>query len=110
MEMIKEEMGPLVDPIGPPLTAGPRNNHHLASSGTPVPDYFVVISFVLNLIIVWVIFILSSRNMHFLGRGGVRRGHFQNIKSSAGGYSRQYDHPGVSLLGVLNVRTRYKGG
>jgi multiple antibiotic resistance protein len=71
VEIIKEEMVAVV-PIGTPLTVGPATITTLLLLATQFPLYMVLISFALNMVITWVIFLLEERVVHFLGRGGLK--------------------------------------
>jgi multiple antibiotic resistance protein len=71
IEMIKEEMVAVV-PIGTPLTAGPATIATLLLLATQFPLWIVLVSFVLNMAITWVIFALGSQISRFLGQGGLR--------------------------------------
>jgi multiple antibiotic resistance protein len=71
VEMVKEEMVAVV-PIGTPLTVGPATITTLLILVEDFPLYMVVLSFALNLIITWGIFMLGQRIMGFLGQGGIR--------------------------------------
>jgi multiple antibiotic resistance protein len=71
VEVIKEEMVAVV-PIGTPLTAGPATITTLLLLATQFPLYMVLVSFAVNLLIVWVLFMLSQRIEAFLGQGGLK--------------------------------------
>ncbi len=71
VDVIKEEMVAVV-PIGTPLTVGPATVTTLLLLATQFPIYYVVISFALNILIVWAIFLASNYILRFLGRGGIR--------------------------------------
>ena len=71
VEADKEEMVAVV-PIGTPLTVGPATIATLLLLSTQFPLYWVVISFTLNIILVWVIFMSGSLFMKFLGKGGIK--------------------------------------
>jgi multiple antibiotic resistance protein len=71
IEMIKEEMVAVV-PIGTPLTAGPATIATLLLLATQFPLWIVLVSFVLNMAITWVIFALGNQISRFLGQGGLR--------------------------------------
>jgi multiple antibiotic resistance protein len=71
VEIIKEEMVAVV-PIGTPLTVGPATVTTLLLLATQFPIYWVLISFLLNIGIVYVTFALSGRLMKLLGRGGIK--------------------------------------
>jgi len=71
VEVIKEEMVAVV-PIGTPLTVGPATITTLLLLVTQFPLYMVLISFALNMIITWVIFLGGEQVARFLGQGGLR--------------------------------------
>ena len=71
VDTIKEEMVAVV-PIGTPLLAGPAAITTLLLLVTQFPLYIVLISFVLNLLIVWLVFLQSNRIVHFMGKGGLK--------------------------------------
>ncbi len=66
----KEEMVAVV-PIGTPLTVGPATITTLLLLATQFPLYIVLISFALNMLITWGIFMLSRHIVRFMGRGGL---------------------------------------
>ena len=70
VDVVKEEMVAVV-PIGTPLTVGPATITTLLLLATQHPLYIVLISFALNILIAWGIFLLGSRFSHFLGQGGL---------------------------------------
>jgi multiple antibiotic resistance protein len=71
VEAIKEEMVAVV-PIGTPLTVGPVTVTTLLLLATQFPLYFVLISFVLNIGIVYLTFLLSTQLVRILGKGGIK--------------------------------------
>lgn len=71
VELIKEEMVAVV-PIGTPLTVGPATITTLLLLATQFPIYMVLISFILNLFISWLIFMLSDWIVGFMGQGGLK--------------------------------------
>jgi len=71
VEVIKEEMVAVV-PIGTPLTVGPATITTLLLLATQFPIYMVLISFALNMLITWVIFLLGEQVTRFLGQGGLK--------------------------------------
>lgn len=101
VEIIKEEMVAVV-PIGTPLTVGPATITTLLLLGTQFPLYMVLLSFALNLLIVWITFMLSSQVVGFLGQGGLRAvsGIF-NLLLAAIGVSMIFR--GLDLLGILEI-------
>ena len=101
MDVIKEEMVAVV-PIGTPLTMGPAAIAALLLLATQFPLYWVVISFILNIFIVWLIFMSSSYIMRFLGRGGVLA--ISKISSLfLAAIAVNMVIRGLSMLGVLDV-------
>ncbi len=70
LEFVKEEMVAVV-PIGTPLTAGPATITTLLLLATQFPLYMVLISFALNMLITWGIFLMSSHIVRVMGRGGL---------------------------------------
>jgi len=71
MEVIKEEMVAVV-PIGTPLTVGPATITTLLLLATQFPIYMVLLSFALNMLIAWAIFMVGGQIASFLGRGGLK--------------------------------------
>jgi multiple antibiotic resistance protein len=68
--VVKEEMVAVV-PIGTPLTVGPATITTLLLLAGRFQLYMVLISFVLNMLVTWVIFLLSQRIAGFMGQGGL---------------------------------------
>ena len=71
VEAIKEEMVAVV-PIGTPLTVGPATITTLLLLATEFRLYVVLISFALNMLLTWVIFLLSNQIVRFMGKGGLK--------------------------------------
>jgi len=71
VEAIKEEMVAVV-PIGTPLTVGPATIATLLLLATQFPLYMVLVSFALNMLIAWVIFIVGDHIARFFGQGGLK--------------------------------------
>lgn len=71
VEVIKEEMVAVV-PIGTPLTVGPATITTLLLLATQFPIYYVLISFVLNIGIVFITFILTDQIVRILGKSGIK--------------------------------------
>lgn len=71
VEIIEEEMVAVV-PIGTPLTVGPATITTLLLLATQFSIYWVLLSFVLNMVIVWVSFRASFQIVRFLGQGGIK--------------------------------------
>lgn len=101
MDYIKEEMVAIV-PIGTPLTVGPATITTLLLLATQFPIYWVVLSFALNIFIVWLIFMGSTRIMRFLGRGGIRAiSKIATLLLAA--IAVNMIIKGLSFLGIINV-------
>lgn len=71
IDAVKEEMMAVV-PIGTPLTVGPATITTLLLLAIQFPLYLVLISFALNMLITWVIFLLGTQIVRFLGKGGLQ--------------------------------------
>jgi len=71
VDAVREEMIAVV-PIGTPLTAGPATITTLLLLAIQFPLYMVLVSFALNMIIAWIIFMGGNRITSFLGRGGIK--------------------------------------
>lgn len=67
---VKEELIAVV-PIGTPLTVGPATIATLLLLAGQFPLYMVLVSFIMNMVITWIIFFLSQRIARFLGQGGL---------------------------------------
>jgi multiple antibiotic resistance protein len=68
---MKEEMVAIV-PIGTPLVVGPATITTLLILALEFPLYMVLISFALNMLVTWVIFLASQTIAGFMGQGGLR--------------------------------------
>jgi len=101
MEIIKEEMVAIV-PIGTPLTVGPATITTLLLLATQFPTYIVLISFLLNILIVWVTFILSDQVMRVLGKGGIKA--FSRIAALLlSAIAVNMVLRGLTMLGILSI-------
>ena len=67
----RDEMVAVV-PIGTPLTVGPATVTTLLLLALQYALYVVLIAFVLNMVITWIVFLLGQQISRFLGRGGLR--------------------------------------
>jgi len=72
MEASQEETAAVI-PIGTPLTVGPATITTLLLLAGPggYPLYMVLVSFVVNMAIAWVVFLLGEKIASFMGRGGL---------------------------------------
>jgi multiple antibiotic resistance protein len=68
----KEEMVAIV-PIGTPLTVGPATitTLLLLARVGQYPLYIVLISFAVNMLVTWIIFLLAQKIARFMGQGGL---------------------------------------
>lgn len=71
VEATKDEMVAVV-PIGTPLVVGPATITTLLLLATQFPMYMVLISFVLNMLITWGVFMSSSYIVRIMGEGGLK--------------------------------------
>lgn len=71
VDAIKEELVAVV-PIGTPLTVGPATITTLLLLAPQFPLYMVLISFGLNMLVTWLIFLSSNRIVRFIGEGGLK--------------------------------------
>jgi multiple antibiotic resistance protein len=71
VEIIKEDMVAVV-PLGTPLIVGPATITTLLLLATQFKLYMVLLSFALNLLIAWIIFLQSNQIVRFMGEGGLR--------------------------------------
>jgi len=103
VEMIKEEMVAIV-PIGTPLTVGPATITTLLLLATQFPLYMVLVSFTLNLLITWIIFLFSNRITAFLGRCGLKAiSQLFSLLLAAIGVSMILR--GLDLVGIVKIIT-----
>ncbi len=103
IEASKEELTAVV-PIGTPLVVGPATITTLLflTDVEKFPLYMVLLSFVLNLAITWIIFMLGNQFVRFLGQGGVKAvSRVFNLVLAAIAVSMIIR--GLGLLGVLNL-------
>jgi len=73
VEASRDEMVAVV-PIGTPLVVGPATITTLLLLATQFQDkiYLVLISFVLNMLLTWGVFMLSDYIVHFMDEGGLK--------------------------------------
>jgi multiple antibiotic resistance protein len=98
---IKEEMVAVV-PIGTPLTVGPATITTLLLLALQFPLYMVLISFAMNMLITWIIFLLSQKIAGFMGEGGLRAtSRVFSLLLAAIGVSMIIR--GLNLTGIINT-------
>lgn len=76
VELVREELTAIV-PLGTPLLAGPATITALLLLSTQYPLSIVLLSYVLNLLIAWGIFLNKDRIIGFMGQGGLKA--FSNV-------------------------------
>jgi multiple antibiotic resistance protein len=102
-EAKKEEMVAVV-PIGTPLTVGPATITTLLLLVKQYPLYWVLISFALNLFIVWIVCMLGNWIARFLGQGGIKAvSRVFSLLLAAIAVSMVIK--GMEILGVLHLTT-----
>jgi len=100
-EAKKEEMVAVV-PIGTPLTVGPATITTLLLLVKQYPLYWVLISFALNLFIVWIVCMLGNWIARFLGQGGIKAvSRVFSLLLAAIAVSMVIK--GLDLLGILHI-------
>jgi len=101
IEILKEEMVAVV-PIGTPLTVGPATITTLLLLATQFELYMVLISFVLNILVTWLIFLASNKIVRFMGQGGLNAvSRVFSLLLAAIAVSMIIK--GLSLLGILST-------
>lgn len=101
VEAIKEEMVAVV-PIGTPLTAGPATITTLLLLAGSFPLYLVSLSYILNILIAWGIFLLGNKIVSFMGKGGLTAvSSIFNLLLAAIAVSMIIR--GLSILGILHI-------
>jgi multiple antibiotic resistance protein len=101
VEVVREEMVAIV-PIGTPLLSGPATIATLLLLVGQFPLHVVLISFVLNLLVIWGLFLLGSRIVGFMGQGGLRAvSSVFNLLLAAIAVTMIIR--GLSLLGIINT-------
>jgi len=101
VEVIRQEMIAVV-PIGTPLLSGPATITTLLLLVGQFPLYMVLLSFVLNLLIAWLLFLASSQIVRFMGEGGLKAvSSVFNLLLAAIAVSMIIR--GLNLLGILKI-------
>lgn len=103
VDLVREEMIAVV-PIGTPLLSGPATIATLLLLVGQFPLYIVLVSFVLNLLIAWVLFLLGNQIINFMGQGGLRAvSNVFNLLLAAIAVSMIIR--GLELLGIISLGT-----
>ncbi len=103
VDTVKEELVAVV-PIGTPLTVGPATIATLLLLATQYPQYLymVLFSFLLNMVIAWLIFMGSNEIARFLGQGGINAvSKVFSLLLAAIAVSMIFR--GFNLLGIMNI-------
>jgi len=101
VEVIRQEMIAVV-PIGTPLLSGPATITTLLLLVAQFPLYVVLLSFILNLLIAWLLFLASNQIVRFLGEGGLKAiSSVFNLLLAAIAVSMIIR--GLSLLGIFEI-------
>ena len=90
MKLVGEEMI-AVTAIGTPLLSGPAAIATLLLLAGQFTLLIVLISFMLNLLVAWVLFLLGNQIINFMGQGGLRA--VPNVFNSSCCHSSKYDNP-----------------
>lgn len=67
----REDMVAVV-PIGTPLLTGPATITTLIFLNTQFPTYMVLLSFALNILIAWAVFVTGDKIIRLMGQGGIK--------------------------------------
>ncbi|MFC1946895.1 MarC family protein [Chloroflexota bacterium] len=98
---IKEEMVAVV-PIGTPLLVGPATITTLLLLAGQYPVYIVLISFVLNILVAWIVLMLGNRIAGFMGVGGLRAvSNIFNLLLAAIAVTMIFR--GLEMVGLINL-------
>jgi multiple antibiotic resistance protein len=92
-----------VVPIGTPLLSGPAAITTLLLLAGQFPVYMVLISFALNLLIAWVLFLLGNNLVKYIGKGGFKViSNVFNLLLTAIGISIILK--GLELVGIISLK------
>ena len=101
VEVVRQEMFAVV-PVGTPLLSGPATITTLLLLVGQFPLHVVLISFISNIVIAWLLFLASSQIVRFMGEGGIRAvSSVFNLLLAAIAVSMIIR--GLSLLGILEI-------
>jgi multiple antibiotic resistance protein len=102
-ETVREEMVAVV-PIGTPLLAGPATITTLLLLVTQFPTYIVLLAFLANVLLAWVIFMIGDRLARLMGQGGLKAvSKVFNLILAAIAVTMVIK--GLDLLGIISVQT-----
>ncbi len=101
VEVVRQEMIAVV-PVGTPLLSGPATITTLLLLVGQFPLPVVLISFILNILIAWLLFLASGQIVRFMGEGGIKAvSSVFNLLLAAIAVSMIIR--GLSLLGILKI-------
>ena len=101
VEVVRQEMIAVV-PVGTPLLSGPATITTLLLLVGQFPLPVVLISFILNILIAWLLFLASGQIVRFMGEGGIKAvSSVFNLLLAAIAVSMIIR--GLSLLGILEI-------
>lgn len=101
VEAVREELVAVV-PIGTPLLSGPATITTLLLLANQFPLYIVLISFMLNVLIAWVLFLLGNHIIRLMGKGGLRAvSNVFNLLLTAIAITMIFR--GLELLGIISL-------
>lgn len=107
VEVSREEMVAVV-PIGTPLMVGPATITTLMLLASHFPLYMVLLSFALNLLIAWAIFLLGNEIVRFAGQAGLKAtSNVFSLLLAAIAVSMVIH--GLELVGILNIAAQGQG-
>jgi len=101
VDATRDEMIAVV-PIGTPLVVGPATITTLLLLSTQFSIYLVLLSFVLNMLITWIIFMFSGYIVRFIGEGGLRASSKVFILLLAA-IAVSMIIRGIDLVGIINI-------
>lgn len=101
VELIEQEMVAIV-PIGTPLLAGPATIVTLLLLDAQYPIYMVLLAYVLNIGIAWLVFIVGDKIISFMGIGGINA--FSRVMSLLlAALAVNMVIQGLDMLGILSI-------
>ena len=101
VDATRDEMIAVV-PIGTPLVVGPATITTLLLLSTQFSIYLVLLSFVLNMLITWIIFMFSGYIVRFIGEGGLRASS-KVFSLLLAAIAVSMIIRGIDLVGIINI-------
>lgn len=101
IDAVKEEMVAVV-PIGTPLLVGPATITTLLLLVNQHATWIVLISFLVNLLVAWIVMLLANYIVRFLGKGGIKAvSNIFNLLLAAIAVTMVFR--GLQLLGLVSL-------